>query len=74
MGSQACQKVIKERKYQPGEWSDLEIHAAGKDVSVRINGILSTELKNDPGQVSKGSLVCNSMVSRICMWNIRTSV
>ena len=44
------QKVIKERKYQPGEWTDLEIHAAGKDVSVRINGILSTELKNDPGR------------------------
>ena len=44
------QKAIKERKYRPGEWSDLEIHAAGKDVSVRINGILSTELKNDPGR------------------------
>ena len=44
------QKVIKERKYQPGEWTDLEIHAVGKDVSVRINGILSTELKNDPGR------------------------
>lgn len=49
------QKVIKERKYQPGEWSDLEIHAVGKDVSVRINGILSTELKNDPGR-TKGFL------------------
>ena len=44
------QKAIKERKYQPGEWTDLEIHAVGKDVSVRINGILSTELKNDPGR------------------------
>ena len=44
------QQAIKERKYQPGEWSDLEIHAAGKDVSVHINGILSTELKNDPGR------------------------
>ena len=30
--------------------SDLEIHAVGKDVSVRINGILSAELKNDPGR------------------------
>jgi hypothetical protein len=44
------QKAIKERKYQPGEWTDLEIHAVGKDVTVRINGILSTELKNDPGR------------------------
>jgi len=44
------QEAIKERKYQPGEWSDLEIHAVGKDVSVHINGILSTELKNDPGR------------------------
>ena len=44
------QQVIKERKYLPGEWSDLEIHAAGKDVSVRINGILSSELKSDPGR------------------------
>ena len=44
------QKAIKKRKYQPGEWTDLEIHAVGKDVSVQINGILSTELKNDPGR------------------------
>ena len=44
------QKAIKERKYQPGEWTDLEIKAAGKDVSVCINGILSTELKSDPGR------------------------
>ena len=44
------QKAIKERKYQPGEWTDLEIHAVGKDVSVRINGIPSTKLKNDPGR------------------------
>ena len=44
------QKAIKQRMYQPGEWSDLEIKAVGKDVFVRINGILSTELKNDPGR------------------------
>ena len=44
------QKVIEERKYQPREWADLEIKAVSKDVSVRINGILSTELKNDPGR------------------------
>jgi len=44
------QEAIKKRKYQPGEWTDLEIHAVGKDVSVYINGILSTELKNDPGR------------------------
>ena len=44
------QQVIKERKYLPGEWSDLEIHAGGKNVSVLINGILSTELKKDPGR------------------------
>ena len=44
------QKAIRERKYQPGEWTDLEIHAVGKDVSVRINGIPSTKLKNDPGR------------------------
>jgi hypothetical protein len=45
------QKVIKERKYQPGEWADLEIKAVSKDVSVRINGIISTKLKNDPGRI-----------------------
>ena len=44
------QQVIKERKYLPGEWSDLEIHAGGKNVSVLINGILSTELKKDTGR------------------------
>ena len=43
-------EAIKERKYQPGKWSDLEIYAADKNVSVYINQILSSELTNDPGR------------------------
>lgn len=39
--------VIKKRKYKKGEWTDLELSAIGGHIVVKINGVISTELKND---------------------------
>ncbi len=39
--------VIKKRNYKRGEWTDLELRAIGGHIVVKINGVISTELKND---------------------------
>ena len=39
--------VIKKRKYKKGEWTDLALSAIGGHIVVKINGVISTELKND---------------------------
>lgn len=43
-------EVIKERDYKSGEWTDLEIDAHGGDVTVKINGVVSAQLKDDKGR------------------------
>ena len=40
-------EVIKKRKYKKGEWTDLELSAIDRNIVVKINGVVSTELKND---------------------------
>ena len=40
-------EVIKKRKYKKGEWTDLELSAIDRNIIVKINGVVSTELKND---------------------------
>lgn len=40
---------IAKRKYIPGEWTDLELNAEGRNISVKINGVICSELKNDKG-------------------------
>ena len=40
-------EVIKKRKYKKDEWTDLELSAIGGHIVVKINGVISTELKND---------------------------
>ncbi|PHS04397.1 MAG: hypothetical protein COA78_16645 [Blastopirellula sp.] len=47
---QPTAEVVKQRNYQRGEWTDLELSAIGKHLVVKINGVVSTELKNDPGR------------------------
>ena len=44
-------EVIKKRKYKKGEWTDLELSAIGGHIVVKINGVISTELKNDKGRM-----------------------
>jgi hypothetical protein len=43
-------EVIKRRKYQPGEWTDLELSAIGEHIVVTINGVVTSELKKDKGR------------------------
>ena len=40
-------EVAKKRAYKKGEWSDLELTAKGGDITVKINGVVSTKLTND---------------------------
>lgn len=44
-------EVIKKRKYKKGEWTDLELSAIDRNIVVKINGVVSTELKNDKGRL-----------------------
>ncbi len=39
--------VAKKRAYKKGEWTDLELTAKGGDITVEINGVVSTKLTND---------------------------
>jgi hypothetical protein len=43
-------KAIAERKYEQGKWADLELRAIGRNVTVSINGVVCSELKNDKGR------------------------
>jgi len=45
-------EVVKQRKYQPGEWTDLELSAIDGNLTVKINGVVSTKLTNDTGSPS----------------------
>ena len=47
--------VIKKRKYKKGEWTDLELSAIGGHIVVKINGVISSELKNDKSR-AKGHI------------------
>ena len=40
-------EVIKKRLYKPGEWTDLELSAIGGHIVVKINGVVSSELKKE---------------------------
>ena len=44
-------EVIQKRGYKKGEWADLELSAIGRNIVVKINGVVSTELKNDKGRL-----------------------
>ena len=48
-------EVIKKRKYKKGEWTDLELSANGGHIVVKINGVISTELKKDKSR-TKGHI------------------
>ncbi|GIT78327.1 MAG: hypothetical protein Ct9H300mP32_7090 [Verrucomicrobiota bacterium] len=48
------------------------VTAKGGDVTVKINGVVSTKLTNDKGR-GKGTLACNSTAAKSCTSNTRTS-
>ena len=43
-------EAIAKRNYKKGKWADLELRAVGHDVTVKINGVVSSDLKNDKGR------------------------
>ena len=44
---QPTKDVAKKRAYKKGDWTDLELTAKGGDITVKINGVVSTKLTND---------------------------
>lgn len=45
-----AKEEIPKKKYKPGEWTTLELTAKGRDVTVKINGVVTAELKDDKGR------------------------
>jgi hypothetical protein len=41
---------IPKKNYRPGEWTELELSAHGGEVVVKINGVVTARLKDDPGR------------------------
>ena len=41
---------IEQKAYRPGAWTTLELTAKGRNVTVKINGIVTAELKEDKGR------------------------
>lgn len=37
--------------YTPGEWADMVVTAVGGDVEVRVNGVVTARLTDDPGRL-----------------------
>lgn len=46
------EQAIQQRNYQPGEWTTLDVIADDGHVVVKINGVVSSELTDDPGRKS----------------------
>ena len=44
--------TMMEDVYEPGEWARLELTARGGDIEVRINGVVTSSLKEDQGRTS----------------------
>ncbi len=42
-------EAISKRKYIPGAWTNLELRANGRNITVKINGVICSELKKDKG-------------------------
>lgn len=38
--------------FKPGEWNEMTVTARGGDIEVKVNGITSAKLTNDPGRAS----------------------
>ena len=37
--------------FKPGDWNEMTVTADGRDISVKLNGVTTAELKNDPGRL-----------------------
>ncbi|MFT6863273.1 MAG: hypothetical protein ACJAVK_001834 [Akkermansiaceae bacterium] len=48
---QPSEEIIGKRGYKPGEWTTLELQAVGRDLEVKINGVVTSTLTNDKGRL-----------------------
>jgi len=37
--------------FKPGDWNEMVVSAQGKNITVKLNGVTTAELKNDPGRL-----------------------
>lgn len=51
--SQPTPKQVKSY-FKPGEWNQMIVRASGGNITVWINGVISADLKNDPGTFTHG--------------------
>ena len=49
--SKPTKEEIPKKNYKPGEWTTLELRAVGRDIEVKINGVVSSKLTNDKGRI-----------------------
>jgi hypothetical protein len=49
--NQPSKEVTEKRAYKPGEWTTLELRAVGRDIEIKINGVVSSKLTNDKGRL-----------------------
>jgi len=42
------------KAFKPKDWNEMIVSARGGDITVKVNGITTAELKNDPGKWTKG--------------------
>jgi len=45
------EEAIGKKNYKPGEWTTLELRAVGRDLEVKINGMVTSKLTNDEGRL-----------------------
>jgi len=36
--------------FKPGDWNEMTVTAQGKNITVKLNGVTTADLKNDPGR------------------------
>ena len=36
--------------FKPGEWNEMIVATQGKNITVKLNGVTTAELKDDPGR------------------------
>lgn len=49
--SKPTEADIPKKNYKPGEWSTLELIAVGRNIQVKINGVVTSKLPKDKGRL-----------------------
>ncbi len=43
--------AIVKKCFKPGDWNEIVVSARGKSITVKLNGVTTAELRNDPGRL-----------------------